>query len=144
MPYMADLHNRAKAKPGLIGAGPSGDGPLIPIRGFSGRAKAWLYNKEADTQGGTKTLTVTVHNVEDDDEATGAGNQVGAFTVIVGANDTGVPATFEEIEIDLDNLDPTKPNLQFKAVNANSYVSTATAGGVVLGGHQEIPIPATA
>lgn len=95
------------------------DGVLVNVSKYTGQAIAHLNVAEAASQAASKTLTVTVHNVASDSEATAAGNLVGSFTVIAGSNEGSGVTVSEAIAIDLSQL--THPYLQVKAVLANAY-----------------------
>ncbi len=113
------------------------EGPLIDATGFNGVALAILIVQEDDSQANTEKLDVGVHNVLDDSEAPVSGNQVATFTQIVGANDTGIAPIILTALVNLELLDPAKPNLQFDFVETNTYECIVSAVIIMPGDRYE-------
>jgi hypothetical protein len=135
-----DLYSNAKAFPAVrpVDFATDAEGVLIDCRGYSGRALFILSGVEDANQAATELLDITVHNVAADTEAPVAGNKVASFTQIVGQNDATPDAIFEQIAVDLNDLDPAKPYLQVLMTETNTWEGLISVVGV-LGGPKEAP-----
>ncbi len=115
------------------------EGLLIDTRGYTGVANIQIYGIEDASLAATNKLDVTVHNVLDNDEAPVSGNQVAEFDQIVAQNDATPDAIDQQIRVDLDALDPTKPYLQLLLTETNTWEGLISAVAV-LGGAKAGPV----
>lgn len=135
-----DLYSNTKAFPALrpVDFATDAEGVLIDCRGYSGKALFILTGVEDATQAATEKLDVTVHNVASDSEAPVVGNQVAAFTQIVGQNSGTPDPIHQQIAVNLNALDPEKPYLQLLTTETATWEGLI-ACEAVLGGAKEAP-----
>lgn len=92
-----------------------GDGSIVDITGYNGTAQAFVdFYEDGTSQATSKTIDITIHNVQNDSEATASSNQVAAFTQLA-CTATGT-ATHQTgtLAIELNDLDGATPKNTFR------------------------------
>jgi len=119
------------------------EGNIVNIKNHTGVILAVLDIFEDATQAATELLDVTIHQVLDNTEVPVVGNQIAAFTQIVGSNGAAVNKR-EIIAIDLGvDLTPlanqTKPFLQMLMTETSTWEGMVSAW-FILGGFKDNPV----
>lgn len=130
---MQDVFNNSRTEVALsnLDFDTDAESLLIDLQGVGPAIlKATVICLEDDSQANTEKLDITAHILASDSVTPAAGNQVAAFTQIVGSN-TAVAATKrkqESIKINtLDgSTDGTGRYLQFKLAETNTYEGVIT------------------
>lgn len=119
------------------------EGNLVSIKNHTGVIIAVLDIFEDASQAATELLDVTIHQVLDDDEVPVSGNQIAAFTQIVGSNGAAVnkrEIIAIDLGVDLTAADSvTKINLQMNMVETNTWEGMVSAW-FILGGFKDNPV----
>lgn len=100
-----------------------GDGPIVDITGYNGRGQAFVdFYEDGTSQATSKTIDITIHNVQNDSEATASSNQVAAFTQLACTNTSTATHQTGTVAVDLNALDGATPKkyLQAKVNQTNS------------------------